>query len=179
MGWDKDFLQSAIDQCTNLSGMIQDCPLFDIATVQEMHSCTVPKVQVQEEVEGPLDKLPGCNAIVYGTERVTPEQQCPEAKPEDPKPQVENVKTQQVAVKSQVESSTSTTLVPVVTSSSTIAQVETRLPVIDPNVVEVVVTITSWETVNVYATAPPVKPSGVVRRRHGHMGMHKKIHGRS
>ncbi|KAH0122003.1 hypothetical protein KCU82_g22542, partial [Aureobasidium melanogenum] len=33
MGWDSsDFLQSAVDTCTNASGQIQDCPLFDIQT---------------------------------------------------------------------------------------------------------------------------------------------------
>lgn len=30
MGWEESFLQSAVDTCTNLSGEIQDCPLFDI-----------------------------------------------------------------------------------------------------------------------------------------------------
>lgn len=68
MGWEEEFLQSAIDTCTNESGRIQDCPLFDVISESEAASCEMklPQALAKEEVKGPMKKLPGGNEITYG-----------------------------------------------------------------------------------------------------------------
>jgi hypothetical protein len=60
-GWDEDFLQSAIETCTNESGRIEDCPLFNIVDESTAKSCemNLPRELADEDVEGPMAKLPG------------------------------------------------------------------------------------------------------------------------
>ncbi|KAG9676634.1 hypothetical protein KCU99_g3545, partial [Aureobasidium melanogenum] len=61
MGWDSsDFLQSAVDTCTNASGQIQDCPLFDIQTEAQEQQCTFNTVDAIKDDNplGPRDGLP-------------------------------------------------------------------------------------------------------------------------
>lgn len=59
MGWDTDFLQQAVDTCTNLSGLIQDCPLFDIQSSDVAAQCQieVPEAIKDDYPEGPRDGL--------------------------------------------------------------------------------------------------------------------------
>jgi len=64
-GWDQDLLKSAIHTCTNESGEVQDCPLFDLRTEDEMAQCSV-KPEVNEDRIGPMSKLPGCNPVMSG-----------------------------------------------------------------------------------------------------------------
>ncbi|KAG9677168.1 WSC-domain-containing protein, partial [Aureobasidium melanogenum] len=66
-GWDVPTLQSAIDQCTNDSGLLSDCPVIanDLFTTQESQACVVPP-QVDEQVTGLLEALPGCNPVQQG-----------------------------------------------------------------------------------------------------------------
>ncbi|KAK3684953.1 hypothetical protein B0T22DRAFT_204445 [Podospora appendiculata] len=75
MGWDDEaFLQSAVNTCTNLSGEIQDCPLFNIQSEDEQRSCkiNVPSALSQEKVVGLIgDSLPGNVAIQYGPSPAT------------------------------------------------------------------------------------------------------------
>ncbi|KAF4586014.1 WSC domain-containing protein [Ophiocordyceps camponoti-floridani] len=63
MGWDPVFLQKAVDTCTNDSGRIEDCPLFDIIDKAEACQCSLegpmPESVSKEDVKGPMDKLPG------------------------------------------------------------------------------------------------------------------------
>jgi hypothetical protein len=68
MGWDEAFLQSAVDQCTNLSGQIEDCALFDIQDASVYGSCnmTVPSALEADNVVGPVSTLPGNPAIASG-----------------------------------------------------------------------------------------------------------------
>jgi len=68
MGWDEGFLQEACDQCTNLSGLIQDCPLFDIQTDEVAAQCLIPlpPAIASEDVLGPAAELPGNPAIQSG-----------------------------------------------------------------------------------------------------------------
>lgn len=68
MGWDPEFLQQAVDTCTNLSGEIQDCPLFTIQDSSVYNSCniTVPADLTSEDVTGPMSELPGNVAIQSG-----------------------------------------------------------------------------------------------------------------
>ncbi|KAK1983975.1 hypothetical protein LZ30DRAFT_748238 [Colletotrichum cereale] len=67
-GWDEQFLQSAVNTCTNLSGRIEDCPLFDIQDEAATRTCQmkVPSVLSLENVTGPVPILPGNVAITFG-----------------------------------------------------------------------------------------------------------------
>ncbi|PHH85187.1 hypothetical protein CDD83_781 [Cordyceps sp. RAO-2017] len=62
-GWDEAFLQKAVKTCTNQSGRIEDCPLFDILSESEVSNCAMqaplPQALHKENVEGPMMKLPG------------------------------------------------------------------------------------------------------------------------
>lgn len=61
MGWDSpEFLQQAVNQCTNLSGQIQDCPLFDIQSDATASQCTFtpPDMLKNDNVAGPRQGLP-------------------------------------------------------------------------------------------------------------------------
>ncbi|KAF2157539.1 hypothetical protein K461DRAFT_299390 [Myriangium duriaei CBS 260.36] len=61
MGWEStDFLQQAVDTCTNLSGNIQDCPLFNIQSDATAAQCTfdVPEAVANDNVSGPRSGLP-------------------------------------------------------------------------------------------------------------------------
>ena len=68
MGWNQSFLQEAVDQCTNASGQIQDCALFDIQDASVYGNCnvTVPSALENENVVGPVSTLPGNPAIASG-----------------------------------------------------------------------------------------------------------------
>lgn len=65
--WDTKVLQEAIDVCTSPSGIVDECKIFDLYTEDEMHQCTI-KPTVDEDVVGPLKKLPGCNPVTEGPE---------------------------------------------------------------------------------------------------------------
>ncbi|THZ01447.1 WSC-domain-containing protein [Aureobasidium pullulans] len=64
-GWDVPTLQKAIDECTNDSGLLSDCPVFDLFTTKESQACIIPP-QVDEQVTGMLSALPGCNPVQQG-----------------------------------------------------------------------------------------------------------------
>ncbi|KAI1485875.1 hypothetical protein F5X96DRAFT_290900 [Biscogniauxia mediterranea] len=77
-GWDEDFLQSAIDQCTNLSGRVEDCSVFTnngpLQTLDEMTSCKfeMPSVLADEDcATANLTSLPGNVQIQYGPQPAT------------------------------------------------------------------------------------------------------------
>ncbi|OAQ85857.1 WSC domain-containing protein [Purpureocillium lilacinum] len=63
MGWDESFLQKAVDTCTNPSGRIQDCPLFNVVSEAKATACglknSLPQALFGEDVKGPMIKLPG------------------------------------------------------------------------------------------------------------------------
>ncbi|KAK2056449.1 hypothetical protein LY76DRAFT_153290 [Colletotrichum caudatum] len=67
-GWDENFLQSAINTCTNLSGRIEDCPIFDIQDEGAAAQCEmkIPNFLSTENVTGPDTSLPGNVAITFG-----------------------------------------------------------------------------------------------------------------
>ncbi|OAA80561.1 WSC domain-containing protein [Akanthomyces lecanii RCEF 1005] len=71
MGWDKDFLQQAVDTCTNPSGRIEDCPLFNVVDQGTATSCKLEKSlpqQLSTEIKnilGPMANLPG-DLSVFG-----------------------------------------------------------------------------------------------------------------
>ncbi|CAM1508016.1 Fc.00g048640.m01.CDS01 [Cosmosporella sp. VM-42] len=61
MGWDADFLQDAVNTCTNPSGRIEDCPMFDVVDEGTATSCDmpIPQALAKEDVKGPVKNLPG------------------------------------------------------------------------------------------------------------------------
>ncbi|KAK4551233.1 hypothetical protein LTR86_011280 [Recurvomyces mirabilis] len=72
MGWTSaKFLQKALDTCQNLSGMIQDCPLFDLQSDSIGANCTfvMPESLRNEDPFGPRHGLPGNNPVQYGPEQ--------------------------------------------------------------------------------------------------------------
>jgi hypothetical protein len=77
MGWDEGMLdntgkpfklQNAVDQCTSTSGMVEDCPLFTLQSLDEMQKCKVdlPSQLVKEAVAGPLSAIPGGVKVTWG-----------------------------------------------------------------------------------------------------------------
>jgi hypothetical protein len=60
-GWDQDFLQQAVDTCTNPSGNIEDCPIFTIQEEWKAAKCQfeLPKTLSDDDCEGPADGLCG------------------------------------------------------------------------------------------------------------------------
>jgi hypothetical protein len=74
MGWEEDILQSAVDTCTNDSGRVEDCPVFNLIPDSQAEGCRVaPKVD--EPVSGLLSALPGCNPVQPGPV-ATPQSGC-------------------------------------------------------------------------------------------------------
>ncbi|KAF1986519.1 hypothetical protein K402DRAFT_332352 [Aulographum hederae CBS 113979] len=61
MGWDEGLLQQAVNTCTNPSGRIEDCPLFDLQTEAEGAMCTMdmPKQLKKDDCAGPREGLCG------------------------------------------------------------------------------------------------------------------------
>lgn len=61
MGWDVDFLQDAVDTCTNPSGEIEDCPLFTIQSLADAQACQIdiPADLASDNTAGPAASLPG------------------------------------------------------------------------------------------------------------------------
>ncbi|ORY92817.1 hypothetical protein BCR35DRAFT_349137 [Leucosporidium creatinivorum] len=69
-GWDKTVLQEAIDTCTDDSGVIQLCSVFDL--YDDNASCAKTP-DVDEQVVGlTLAALPGCNPVTYGPANAVP-----------------------------------------------------------------------------------------------------------
>ena len=68
MGWDEDFLRSAVNTCTNISGEITDCPLFTVQYPSIYGNCNItePTALVSENVLSPVGSLPGNVPIAYG-----------------------------------------------------------------------------------------------------------------
>lgn len=68
MGWDQKFLQSAVNTCTNPSGQIEDCPLFNIQSAAAYSACdiTPPAAIAKENLVSALAALPGNVVIANG-----------------------------------------------------------------------------------------------------------------
>lgn len=71
MGWDRNFLQQAVETCTNPSGRIEDCALFNVVDQATATSCKLdnplPKSLLGEieNILGPMASLPG-NVAIFG-----------------------------------------------------------------------------------------------------------------
>lgn len=74
MGWESaDYLGQAIDTCTNMSGNIQDCSLFNIQSDNDAAQCAfeTPADLEGEDCEGTNEGLPYRVPIQYGPEPAT------------------------------------------------------------------------------------------------------------
>lgn len=77
-GWDSNFLQQVIGECTNLSGELKDCPLLTLQSEHEQQQCSIkpPGVLAKEFIKSKadrlLDALPGNVKVQYGPESATP-----------------------------------------------------------------------------------------------------------
>ncbi|KAL2157597.1 hypothetical protein VTH06DRAFT_5976 [Thermothelomyces fergusii] len=83
-GWDEDFLQAAVDQCTSNSGKISDCPLFTILSEQKQRECRmpIPPMIASEKLSGLIgDSLPGNVPIAYGPEPANFNKHMPDPRP--------------------------------------------------------------------------------------------------
>ena len=74
-GWDVNLLQEAVTQCTNLSGNVQDCPVFQLTPDAQAEGCMIG-IQVDEPTQGVLSELPGCNPITSGPAPAVPGGSC-------------------------------------------------------------------------------------------------------
>src|SRR5262245_8120895 len=70
MGWSKPTLQAGIDQCKNPSGLLTDCPVFDLQTEADCDKCQleVPEVLAKDNCAGPAAGLCGDVPVQYGPE---------------------------------------------------------------------------------------------------------------
>ncbi|KAF9058009.1 hypothetical protein BJ165DRAFT_1379962 [Panaeolus papilionaceus] len=71
-GWQGDSLQRAMEQCNDYGGA---CPILKTQSEAQFNRCT-KKSKIQEEYEGWLPGLPGCNPIQAGPAAATPVSGC-------------------------------------------------------------------------------------------------------
>ncbi|KAF9882417.1 WSC domain-containing protein [Colletotrichum karsti] len=74
-GWDIPVLQSAIKTCTDDSGVLEKCGVFQFFDDETRKGCRVP-VKVNEPVSGQLSALPGCNPVQPGPANAQPQSGC-------------------------------------------------------------------------------------------------------
>lgn len=67
-GWEDGVLQEAIDTCTNASGEVTDCAVFDIQSETKQRECSLelPSALKNENVQMHADGLPGPMGIQWG-----------------------------------------------------------------------------------------------------------------
>lgn len=95
MGWDEQFLQSAVNTCTNPSGRIEDCPLFNVVDHAKATSCNMQKKNLlssilSDNIKGPANILPGNVKITYKDGKPSDSETNSEAKPYKPGSQPTN-----------------------------------------------------------------------------------------
>ncbi|KAI9715112.1 MAG: hypothetical protein M1828_001047 [Chrysothrix sp. TS-e1954] len=73
-GWQLGVLQQAVTKCTSLSGMVGDCPVFELVSEEAMASCKFdpPAAAARENVAGPSLDLPGDNPVQVGPASAQP-----------------------------------------------------------------------------------------------------------
>ncbi|KAF7442882.1 DUF1996 multi-domain protein [Pyrenophora tritici-repentis] len=88
-GWDVDTLQQAVDTCTNLSGRVEDCPVFSgsLQTELEQNMCKIkemPKILDDDDCAGPVEGLCGNVPVQYGPGYADPAGAASPGKPNKP-----------------------------------------------------------------------------------------------
>ncbi|KAL7269705.1 hypothetical protein RUND412_007620 [Rhizina undulata] len=74
-GWEVSVLQNAIDQCTNNSGVIEQCPYFNFFPDRVTNDCFTPP-RINEQTTGWMSKLPGYNPIQPSPQRAVSQRNC-------------------------------------------------------------------------------------------------------
>ncbi|TFK19846.1 hypothetical protein FA15DRAFT_682808 [Coprinopsis marcescibilis] len=69
-GWEGDALQRAMDTCTEFNGVPSYCKTLTIQPDSEINKCTLKPV-LQEQIDGFMERLPGCNPIQDGPRDAT------------------------------------------------------------------------------------------------------------
>lgn len=72
--WPTGFLQQAVDICTNPSGQVQDCPLFNLQSDSQAATCafTPPAILANDNPAGPRQGLVGNIPIQAGPAPASP-----------------------------------------------------------------------------------------------------------
>ncbi|TEB22524.1 hypothetical protein FA13DRAFT_1507939 [Coprinellus micaceus] len=65
-GWEGDALQRAMDVCTLGDGIITNCPVLTVQTMDEMNTCRLPALVPEPVEEQYIPALPGCNPVQPG-----------------------------------------------------------------------------------------------------------------
>ena len=180
-GWQQEVLEHAIETCTDPSGVVEKCGAFTFNTVEEYSSCTI-EPEVDEDVWGPMAKLPGCNNL-RGPDGSVVDSSCSDDTMVSPKPEISKA--------SSTESSKATQTAAGATPASYPSNDEENADhgndeeSADPYVVTV--TVTKYEYTHVKTTttvkapaavktetAPPVCETKYAKR---HLHNHGKRHG--
>lgn len=64
-GWDIPVLAESLTKCDKGKETVEECPVLTILSSQERERCRVSP-RVNEDTDGWLSKLPGCNPVQYG-----------------------------------------------------------------------------------------------------------------
>lgn len=191
-GWQQEVLEQAVAECLSPSGEVMECGVFDHYTVEEMQQCKVDFMDIEEDVVGPMPKLPGCNPVQDGPVRAQ-KSTCGEEPPKAPEPPKEDEEEEEgseieapegapelvhidegfATVTPTTEAVPTTTAPPAppilsTTTPEPIAEEEDK-PV---NPYLVIVTETIYTTIDVYETPAPEPPA--MRKRHGHHKLGKR-----
>lgn len=75
MGWPEATLKSAMASCNDQSGQLSACSVLSARSEQEMNDCSIPN-RVDEDLDGWLTQLPGCNTVQAGPGRASPSSGC-------------------------------------------------------------------------------------------------------
>lgn len=88
-GWEDDVLQEAIDTCTNDSGLVEDCKVFELQNLDKQLKCTMelPDILANDRFELSGDGLPGDVKISKGPAYVVPDDKEPPSYDEPSEPQ--------------------------------------------------------------------------------------------
>ncbi|KAJ4293594.1 hypothetical protein N0V90_008877 [Kalmusia sp. IMI 367209] len=72
-GWSTDILGNAIQQCTNPSGLLSDCPVFELQTEDDGSKCEIkmPEELAADNCASPADGLCGNVPVQHGPEYAT------------------------------------------------------------------------------------------------------------
>lgn len=67
-GWEDDVLERAVKECRSETGMVEDCPVFELQSLEKQHQCAMdlPSLFAEERFDVCEDGLPGDVPILRG-----------------------------------------------------------------------------------------------------------------
>ncbi|KAG8780565.1 hypothetical protein FRC16_003098 [Serendipita sp. 398] len=75
MGWPEATLDQAMKQCTDQGGQVSSCSVISTRSEQDMNDCAIPN-RIDEDLDGWITTLPGCNPVQAGPGRATMSSGC-------------------------------------------------------------------------------------------------------